>query len=162
MRGSCAIMVFRDQAESFRQLAPQSCDAGETWTTPVLTNMPDSRAKQSAGNLPGRLGVSRQRAARRQLRIPLAITLSRDGRLSIAPGCCAGQPICSRCGSKGCTSGPGYHYPKSVIWKDHLYVGYATNKEDVELTRVPLSSPNAGPSVRLDDLRFAGRDRSIP
>ena len=34
---------------------------------------------------------------------------------------------------------PGYHYPKSVIWKDHLYVGYATNKEDVELTRVPLS-----------------------
>ena len=27
-----------------------------------------------------------------------------------------------------------------MIWKDHLYVGYATNKEDVELTRVPLAS----------------------
>jgi hypothetical protein len=27
-----------------------------------------------------------------------------------------------------------------VIWKNHLYVGYATNKEDVELTRVPLPS----------------------
>ena len=38
---------------------------------------------------------------------------------------------------------PGFHYPKSVIWKDYLYVGYATNKEDVELTRVPLSSLSA-------------------
>jgi hypothetical protein len=27
-----------------------------------------------------------------------------------------------------------------VLWRDHLYVGYATNKEDVELTRVPLAS----------------------
>ena len=39
-----------------------------------------------------------------------------------------------------CYKRSGFHYPKSVIWKDHLYVGYATNKEDVELTRVPLSS----------------------
>ena len=32
MRGTCVVMVFRDQAESFRQLASESCDAGETWT----------------------------------------------------------------------------------------------------------------------------------
>ena len=32
------------------------------------------------------------------------------------------------------------HYPKSIVWNGFLYVAYATNKEDVELTRVPLSS----------------------
>lgn len=45
-------MVFRDQDSSFRQLASESTDRGVTWATPVLTAMPDSRAKQSAGNLP--------------------------------------------------------------------------------------------------------------
>ena len=34
----------------------------------------------------------------------------------------------------------GYHYPKSMVWKDTLYVSYSTNKEDVEYTRVPLTS----------------------
>ena len=34
----------------------------------------------------------------------------------------------------------GYSYPKSVIWENHLYVSYATNKEDVQYTRVPLDS----------------------
>jgi hypothetical protein len=74
-------MVFRDQTESFRQLASESCDAAETWTTPVLTDMPDSRAKQSAGNLPDGTAflVNAPRVDKR--RIPLAITLSRDGRL---------------------------------------------------------------------------------
>jgi BNR repeat-like domain len=30
LRGSCAVMVFRDEAGSFRQLASESCDSGET------------------------------------------------------------------------------------------------------------------------------------
>jgi hypothetical protein len=34
---------------------------------------------------------------------------------------------------------PGYHYPKSIVWNGWLYTSYATNKEDVELTRVPLT-----------------------
>jgi hypothetical protein len=46
------------------------------------------------------------------------------------------QPLCD----EGQYKRPGYHYTKSVVWKNHLYVAYATNKEDVELTRVPLSS----------------------
>ena len=33
----------------------------------------------------------------------------------------------------------GYSYPKATLWNAHLYVGYATNKEDVQYTRVPLS-----------------------
>lgn len=31
-------------------------------------------------------------------------------------------------------------YPKSIIAHDCLYVIYATNKEDIQVTRVPLTS----------------------
>jgi hypothetical protein len=41
---------------------------------------------------------------------------------------------------------PGFHYPKCVVCGDFLYVAYATNKEDVELTRIPLASLAAVPA----------------
>lgn len=60
------VMVFRDQASSFTVLASLSRDNGESWSTPVATNMPDARAKQSAGNLPtGAPSCSTTRAATR-------------------------------------------------------------------------------------------------
>jgi len=139
VRGPCAVMVFRDQAESFHQLASQSCDAGETWTTPALTDMPDSRAKQSAGNLPDGTAFLVNAPRTDRLRMPLAITLSRDGKVFDRAWLLRGPADLQPLRFEGLYKRPGYHYPKSVIWKDHLYVGYATNKEDVELTRVPLS-----------------------
>lgn len=140
LRESCAVMVFRDQSSSYRQLASESCDAGETWTKPMLTNMPDSRAKQSAGNLADGSAflVNVPRAG--SLRSPLAITLSRDGRVFDRAWLLRGESDLQPLRFAGRYKRPGYHYPKSVIWKDHLYVSYATNKEDVELTRVPLSA----------------------
>jgi hypothetical protein len=140
MRGACVVMVFRDQAETFRQLASESCDAGETWTTPSLTNMPDSRAKQSAGNLPDGSAFLVNAPRADKLRNPLAITLSRDGKLFDHAWALRGPSDLQPLRYPGKFKRPGYHYPKSVIWKEHLYVGYATNKEDVELTRVPLAS----------------------
>ena len=140
LRGACAVMVFRDQVSSFRQLASESCDAARTWTSPALTDMPDSRAKQSAGNLADGTAFLVNVPRADKLRIPLAITLSHDGkhfdRAWVLRGPADLQPL----RFEGLYKRPGYHYPKSVIWKDHLYVGYATNKEDVELTRVPLSA----------------------
>ena len=44
---------------------------------------------------------------------------------------------------------PGYHYPKSLLWNGYLHVAYATNKEDVQMTRVPLPSLAALPP-RMD------------
>ena len=144
-RGSCAVMVFRDQAESFRQLASQSCDSAETWTTPALTYMPDSRAKQSAGNLPDGTAYLVNAPRADKLRIPLAITLSRDGKTFDRAWLLRGPSDLQPLRFEGLYKRPGYHYPKSVIWKDHLYMGYATNKEDVELTRVPLSEMGSDP-----------------
>jgi hypothetical protein len=140
LRGACAVMVFRDQASSYRQLASESCDRGQTWTTAVITDMPDSRAKQSAGNLPDGSAFLVNAPNASKVRIPLAVTLSGDGRLFARSFLLRGAADLQPLRYEGQYKRPGYHYPKSTVWNGFLYVAYATNKEDVELTRVPLSS----------------------
>ena len=135
------VMLFRDQASSFRKLAAISRDRGETWSTPVVTEMPDSRAKQSAGNLPDGTAYQVNCPSGSKTRFPLVIILSQDGKLFdkaylLRSGGADLQPK----RFEGKYKRIGYSYPKSVIWKDYLYIAYATNKEDVELTRVPLHS----------------------
>lgn len=140
LRGHCAVMVFRDQASSFRQLAAESCDRGESWTPPVLTDMPDSRAKQSAGNLPDGTAFLVNNPSGDKLRLPLAITLSDDGRLFSRAVLLRGADELPPLRFEGRYKRIGYHYPKSVVWHGHLYVGYSTHKETVDVTRVPLDS----------------------
>jgi hypothetical protein len=135
------VMIFRDQASSFRKLAAVSRDAGETWTTPVLTDMPDSRSKQCAGNLPDGTAYMIHNPVKNKIRIPLVITLSKDGLLfKKAYLLRAGGDDLQPLKYEGKYKRPGYHYPKSVIWNEYLYVSYATNKEDVQLTRIPIKS----------------------
>ncbi len=140
LRGSCATMVFRDQDESFRTLASESCDGGENWTRPALTDMPDARAKQSAGNLPDGTAFLATAVSHDKMRIPLALTLSSDGsrfdRSFLLRGAGDLQPL----RFAGRYKRPGFHYPKSLVWNNHLYVAYSTNKEDVQVTRVPLAA----------------------
>lgn len=133
------VMVFRDQDSSFRKLASVSFDRGKTWTTPVLTEMPDSRSKQSAGNLPDGTAFQVNNPSGNKNRYPLAIVLSKDGKLFDKAYLLRsdGADLQER-RYEGRYKRAGYSYPKSVVWKEYLYVSYATNKEDVELTRVPL------------------------
>ncbi len=138
----CVVMVFRDEELSFRQLASISCDDGATWTTPVLTAMPDARAKQSAGNLPEGTAYLVNAPNSDRPRIPLAVTLSDDGRVFDRSFLLRGQSDLQPLRFEGQYKRPGYHYPKSVVWNGFLWVGYAANKEDVQVTRVPLSSLN--------------------
>lgn len=135
------VMIFRDQASSFRKLASISNDNGETWSTPVLTNMPDSRSKQCAGNLPDGTAFMVNNPTNNRDRVPLVITLSKDGELFdkaylLREGGANLQPR----RYDGLYKRPGYSYPKAIIWNNSLYVSYATNKEDVEFTQVPLTS----------------------
>ena len=136
----CVVMVFRDEDLSFRQLASESCDHGETWSIPALTTMPDARAKQSAGNLPDGTAFLVNAPNTDRPRAPLAVTLSADGRMFDRSWLLRGSADLQPLRFAGRYKRPGYHYPKSVIWNRHLYVGYATNKEDVQVTRVPLVS----------------------
>ncbi len=136
------VMIFRDQQSTFKKLASISFDHGNTWTTPQIVDTPDSRAKQSAGNLPNGTAFMVNNPSGNKNRFPLAITLSKDGFVF-------NKSYLLRSGDerdlqplryKGKYKRIGYSYPKSVIWNNFLYVSYATNKEDVQFTRIPISS----------------------
>lgn len=140
-KDSAIVMIFRDQESSFKKLASVSRDNGLNWTTPVIVDTPDSRAKQSAGNLPDGTAFMVNNPSGNKDRFPLVITLSSDGFLFdkaylLRSGGDDLQPM----RYKGKYKRAGYSYPKSVIWGDYLYVSYATNKEDVELTRIPIGN----------------------
>ncbi len=140
-KDSAIVMIFRDQNSTFKKLAAVSKDNGLNWTTPQIIDTPDSRAKQSAGNLPDGTAFMVNNPSGNKTRYPLVITLSRDGFVF-------NKAYLLRSGGKdlqpmrynGKYKRIGYSYPKSVIWNNYLYVSYATNKEDVELTRIPISS----------------------
>lgn len=141
-KDSSIVMVFRDQNSTYKKLASTSKDKGETWSTPMLINTPDSRAKQSAGNLPNGIAFMVNNPSGNKNRFPLVITLSSDGYLFdkaflLRSG---GEDLQLMKETSGKYKRIGYSYPKSVLWENYLYVAYATNKEDIELTRIPLTS----------------------
>lgn len=148
----CVVMVFRDQASSFRQLASESCDGGLRWTPPTVTGMPDARAKQSAGNLPDGTAFLVNAPNAERERIPLAVTLSSDGDTFDRAFLLRGRSDLPTLRHAGRYKRPGYHYPKSVLWGAHLYVAYAVNKEDIALTRVPVRSLVAPPAPVTRDI----------
>lgn len=137
-----AVMIFRDQSSSYHKLAAISTDRGETWSKSVKTNMPDARTKQSAGNLPDGTCFMAGNPVTNKARKPLALTLSKDGttfdKAYLLRDANSIQPL--RYSGKAKSSNSGYSYPKSTVYGDYLYVSYATNKEDVQYSRIPLSS----------------------
>ena len=71
----------------------------------------------------------------------LVVTLSEDGRVFdrawlVRAGGGDLQPL----RHPGRYKRAGYSYPKSVVIDDWLYIAYATNKEDIEITRVPVGA----------------------
>lgn len=140
-RDGSVVMVFRDQGRSFKKLASVSRDRGLSWSQATETNMPDSRSKQSAGNLPDGTAYHASSPTGTRDRFPLILTLSGDGyRFETAYTLRTGDADLQPKRFEGKYKNVGFSYPKSVVWKDHLYVAYATNKEDVQYTRVPLAS----------------------
>lgn len=145
------VMLFRDQTNSYRKLAAISTDRGETWTKPTLTDFPDGRTKQCAGNLPNTTAFMVSCPANGKRRWPLVLQLSYDGRVF-------DRAILLRSGFtgdlpprryEGRYKTLGYSYPKATIWHDKLYISYSTNKEDVECTIVPLTLLVKPPSRNL-------------
>lgn len=135
------VMIFRDQNSSFKKMAATSTDRGETWSKAVVTDMPDSRSKQSAGNLPDGTVYIASNPVNNKTRIPLVLTLSIDGNhFDKAYLLRAGGDDLQPLRYTGKAKSQGYSYPKSMVYGDHLYVSYATSKEDVQYTRVPISN----------------------
>ena len=134
------VMVFRDQKSSFCKLASVSLDEGRSWSEPMLTNMPDARTKQSAGNLPDGSAYFVGNPLNNKTRMPLVVTLSRDGRFFDKAFVLHTTNDCPAMNYDGKYKRQGYHYPKSMVSNGYLYTSYTTNKERVECTRIPLQT----------------------
>lgn len=134
------VMVFRDQESSYKKIASQSSDNGETWSLPVMTNFFDSRAKQSAGNFNDGTAFQVNNPTGNKSRIPLVVTTSADGEVF-------DKAFLLRAGGSdlpdkkydGKYKSVGYSYPKSIVWNKYLYVAYATNKEKIQISRTKCS-----------------------
>ena len=130
-------MIIRDNSKSGYLLRALSRDAGRSWTAPVRTNFPDATAK----NFPGRLGngwfflINNPNPKKRD---PLAISFSRDGwqferSLAIRKGA-PERRFAGRAKGSG-----SLQYPHAVEHGGSLWVIYSTNKEDIEVTEIPLA-----------------------
>ena len=125
-----------------RHYASFSFDDGASWTPPTRTNFPDTGARANSGRLPdGQFYVINNplpMSARQGGRQMLAISLSKDGlsfdRMAVIKFAAPPQRYEGK--SKGAG---GFQYPHSVVVGKHLWVIYSVNKEDVEVTRIPLA-----------------------
>lgn len=136
------VMLFRDlwfeaKDRTWRLLYSVSYDDGASWTAPVLTNIPDSDSMQCAGSF-GRFCYFVNNPTPTRRRVPLTIGVSSDGEFFDKMYLIRSTPQPRR--YEGISKTEGYSYPGSVVWGDYLYVSYATNKEDIEVSRIPLSS----------------------
>lgn len=165
------VMIMRDQKSSYFTLAATSTDRGETWTSSVKTNMPDSRAKQCGGNLPDGSAFMVNNPGRvtnssgTTWRVPLAITMSTDGKTF-------DRSYLLRSGSdddypkqrySGKSKTLGYSYPKALVHDGYVYVSYSTNKDDAQYTRIPVDNLVAGikPVLRNEELTLNGRQLTV-
>ena len=132
-------LIIRDQGYTRRLYHAVSFDAGSTWTIPVKTNYPDAVSK----NMSGRLSngwyylISNPKAAGANARDPLAITFSRDGWTFAQPWALRknGPPL----RHKGVAKGPhSFQYSHAIEHDGKLWVIYATNKEDIEVSAYPI------------------------
>ena len=140
-RDGTLVMVFRDQSSSYRKMVSLSHDRGETWTEPTVSNIPDARVKQSAGNLPDGTAYLAGNPTGAKRRYPLVALFSHEGiRFDKAILLRAGGSDLQPQRYPGKAKTIGYNYPKSMVYNGRLYVAYATNKEDVECTIINIKT----------------------
>ena len=136
-------VLLRDDGGSRRIWCCESRDGGRTFSTPVITDLTDARAKffalqlpASGGELCNALICNPSPGFERKL---LALALS-DGRgdgaftrmlpLRFNP---LVEPRYS-----GLHKAPGFEYPNACVERGNLYVIYSVNKENIEVQTVPL------------------------
>jgi hypothetical protein len=141
------VMLARDYGRSGHVLVSLSTDRGQTWSTPVESNIPENAYgnKQCAGNLPDGTpyflftppGSGRG---------PLMLAVGGDGQTFDRIFEIRSDPPPVE--FDGRSKYPGFSYPDAVAHDGKLYVIYATGKEHVDLSVIPTKSivPEPAPS----------------
>ncbi|MDO8540972.1 MAG: exo-alpha-sialidase [Opitutaceae bacterium] len=113
-----------------------SVDSGVTWTEPVVTNFPEAGARHHGLRLSNGLYALLVNP-NPSSRIPFSIALSRDGlayeRIANV------RAEVTRARHEGRAKSAGYHYMRGFEHAGQLYTIYSVNKEDIEVTIVPLA-----------------------
>ena len=130
-----AHLVIRDNNKSRRLIHMVSRDEGKTWSPAVVTNYPDATSKNYIGRLStgAYYLINNPNPAGRD---PLAISYSRDGWQFL-------QPAAIRRDAPGprFKKGKGtLQYPHAMEHGGSLWVVYSTNKEDIQVTEIPLAA----------------------
>lgn len=134
------VMIFRDQASSFKKLASISYDSGSSWSTVQKTDFPDARTKQSAGNLPDGTAFLVCCPQNSAFRYPLVLALSSDGFTFNRAFLLRDEQGLPSLKYSGKAKSQGFHYAKSAVLDTNLYTAYSVNKESIQITVVPLNS----------------------
>jgi len=114
-----------------------SKNKGETWTVPVMTNYPDATSKNFTGRLSNGLYFLINNPNQKS-RDPLAISFSEDGWTFSKPRALRKQPPARRFSGRA-KPDMSVQYPHAIENQDSLWVIYATNKEDIEISEFRLS-----------------------
>ncbi|MBL8240971.1 MAG: alpha/beta fold hydrolase [Bryobacterales bacterium] len=131
--------AFRDGNRSRRLFRAFSYDGGESWTAPARTDFPDAMAKFNVVRLRSGLYVIASNPNPSGVRIPLSLSVSRDGRIFHGQAILRDAPTVYRYAGKD-PGYAGYHYPQLLEHGESLYVIHSENMEDIVLLRVPLAA----------------------
>ena len=129
--------AFRDGRRSRRLYRSFSFDGGKTWTEPAKTDFPDAMAKFNVLRLKSGLYVMASNPNPSGRRIPLSLSVSRDGRIFSGQAVLRGAETVYRYAGKD-PGYAGYHYPQLLEHGGYLWVIHAENMEDIVIARVRL------------------------
>lgn len=132
------LMFHRNETDELRLRLAVSRDGGRTWSEPMLSNIPDSMSRVSAGRLPdGRFYLVNNAIADLLNRVPLMIWLSADGFCFDEQRILIDEP--TTISFPGALKAHGHQYPCTLVEDERLIVCYSVNKEHMELLTVALS-----------------------
>lgn len=113
-----------------------STDDGRTWSEPVTTNFPEAGARHHGLRLSNGLYALLVNP-NPQGRIPFSIALSKDGLVYDRIANVRTEATTPRFEGRWKTI--GYHYMRGFEHAGQLFTIYSVNKEDIEVTVLPLS-----------------------
>ena len=132
-------LIIRDQGKTKRLYHSLSFDDGDSWTLPVKTNYPDAVSKNMAGWLSNGWFYLINNPQTSGLRDPLTISFSRDGWTFGAPkNLRVNSP--ERRYPGGAKNSRSFQYSHAIEHDGKLWVIYATNKEDIEVSAFDLDA----------------------
>lgn len=131
-------MFHRNETDEMRLRVSVSQDGGRSWTPPMLSNIPDSKSRVSAGRLAdGRFFLINNAIADLLNRVPLMISISSDGVKFERQYFLINET--TAIAFPGALKAHGHQYPCALVEQDRLIVAYSVNKEHMELLTVDPS-----------------------